>query len=375
MVLCGGASRSTELVARYQNRPSSAFDAAVAWGMSGPDEDELAVPPETAQFVIPDLVREISPARDARALKQIREVIREYRPVVVNTHSSKAGVLGRMAARREGVPVAVHHVHGWSFHDEMTRLRRFLTIALERRLARGCDALFFDARRDIATAQRYNIGRDGHRHVLNTIEVSRFDPATDERRAAARKLLRIPNGRFVVGTVAQMRPQKAPLDFVEVAQQLKGRTDEVLFVWIGDGPMRGEVTQAVAQRGLADSFVFAGSREDVSRLYCAFDLFLLTSLWEGLPRTVVEASIVGVPVVATSVPGTAEAIIHRETGMLAPPHDTKGLADCIMELKGDAELCERVRRNAAHLRDEFSIEKAVVQLERTYLELLEAKKV
>ena len=374
MVQCGGASLTVKLAAEAQSATGSPFEAALAHGVIGTDEDALEVADRVSVFHIPDLVREIAPWRDRRGLQQLREVIRQYQPDVVHTHSSKAGVLGRTAARAEGVPLIVHHVHGWGFHDAMPAAKRSLYVHIERRMARRCDALLMVAQADVEIARRYRIGQPHQWRIIRSgIEVDDFPATSPQRRERARKLLGLPADRFVVGTVAQMRPQKSPLDFVGVAARVAREAPEATFVWVGDGQMRAQVEAAVQGAGLQDRFLLTGSRDDVQDLYPAFDVFLLTSLWEGLPRTVVEACVVGVPVVATSVAGTAEAIRDGHNGLLAPTGDVEGLAGRVLELRARPDLCATLCANAATARDEFSIARSLADLERLYLELLAAK--
>jgi glycosyltransferase involved in cell wall biosynthesis len=372
MVACGGASLTAKLLAEYQASEESAFEPGLAFGVGMDAEEEaLKVAGSVEQFQVASLVRPLSPLQDWRALGELRKVIRSYRPTVVHTHSSKAGVLGRLAARKERVPVIVHHVHGWSFHDRMPAWERNLFIAIERYMARHCQGLLMVAREDQRIAAERSIGASSQWHMVRSgLQMAEFAPTDPGRREAARRALGLDGERFVVGTVAQLRPQKSPLDFVKVAKAVTSQHEDALFVWIGDGPMRGEMEAAIAQERLGEHVRLVGSRTDVRDLYPAFDVFVLTSLWEGLPRTVVEASVVGLPVVATAVAGTAEAIRDGHNGLLADPGDAAGLASCILRLYEDPALRRRLCAHAQAMREEFSIERAVADLERLYLSLL-----
>ncbi|MCE5218149.1 glycosyltransferase family 4 protein [bacterium] len=372
MVACGGASLTAKLLAEHQASEQSAFEPALAYGLGTEEEEEaLSVAGSVEQFQVASLVRPLRPLQDWRALGELREVIRSYRPAVVHTHSSKAGVLGRLAARKERVPVIVHHVHGWSFHDRMPAWERNLFVGIERYMARRCHGLLMVAREDQRIAAERSIGASSQWHMVRSgLRMEEFAPTDPERREAARRALGIDEGRFVVGTVAQLRPQKSPLDFVKVAKAVTCQHEDALFVWIGDGPMRGEVEMAIAQEGLGERLRLVGSRTDVRDLYPAFDVFLLTSLWEGLPRTVVEASVVGLPVVATAVAGTAEAIRDGHSGLLAEPGDVAGLTSCILRLYEDPALRRGLCAHAQAMREEFSIERVVADLEGLYLSLL-----
>jgi glycosyltransferase involved in cell wall biosynthesis len=371
MVRCGGASLTAKLFAERQNAPAGPFEVALAYGQRDGDEEPLDIDGTVTVFEIPDLLRAVSPLHDTRAYYQLRRLMRRFQPDVVHTHSSKAGILGRAAAWAEKVPVIVHHVHGWSFHEEMPRGQRGLYVGLERVMARRCHALLMVAHTDIEMARRWRIGRPEQWHIVRSgIDLSEFSLSGDEERLHARRKLGVPADALVVGTVAQMRAQKAPEDFVEVARRVAQAEPRAFFVWIGDGPLRPDVEAAVKSAGLSDRFLLTGSRRDVREVSPAFDVFLLTSLWEGLPRTVIEAGVTGIPVVATAVAGTAEAIRHRETGLLAAPGDVNGLADCVLAMLGDPQLRQCVRGNAARLGDEFSVDKAVADLEQIYTDLL-----
>lgn len=369
LVRCGGASRYVALLADHENR--AGLQSAVAYGRPDDREEELSLPPGVEGFSIPALGRAISPAADLAASFAIRALLRRFRPQVVCTHGSKAGVLGRRTARRCRVPVVIHHVHGWSFHERMSPLARHAAIVLERNLAHRTDALLFDSARDLELGLALGIGSPGRCHVVRCgIELDRFPPATTESRAAARLELGLPPDAFVIGCISQLRPQKAPLDFVHVAARVLDELPGAHFVWVGDGPLRGEVEDLARELGVEERLHLPGGREEVGRLYPALDVFLLPSLWEGLPRTLAEAFSVGVPVVATSVRGTTEAVIEGETGLLAEPGDVDALARQVLRLHADPALAARLRETAMPRAREFSIETSMETLSRLYRALM-----
>lgn len=379
MVTCGGASRSVCLMAQRQNRVDSEVEAAIARGFPEAHEEELDPGPQVTTFRVPDLVRPLAPLADLRAMQQLRSIIRQWRPSVVHTHSTKSGVLGRLVARQERVPVIVHHVRSWGFLNsgeggvEPGALRKQVYLFAERYAARLSHAMLYVARSDMELARELRIGSpETSRVVRSGIEVESFLPATPENRRAARELMGIGEGSFVLGTVAQMRAQKAPLDFVSVAQRVAEQVQDAVFVWIGDGPLKPQVDEAVRQAGLAERFRFMGSRDDVGVLYAGLDVFMLTSLWEGLPRSVVEACMVGLPIVATSVPGTCEVVQHRHNGLLAEPGDVHGLASQALELYANPGLRRFLGDNARKVGDEFSLDRTVADLGQLYTELLAA---
>ena len=284
-LIVGGAQENTMLTAALLAPARYAVDV-VSGPQTGPEGS--LIPEVRARgirlTILPSLVREVNPARDVAALVALTRLIRRGRYDVVHTHSSKAGILGRWAAYRAGAPVIVHTVHGWGHHDRQRPLVRWFYVLLERATQRITDRLIVVSPRNtqkgladgIATPDKYVTIRSG-------IELERFRQPSRPR-ADVRAELGIPPGAAVVGTVTRLSPQKAPLDFVATAAQVAARRQGVHFVIVGDGPLRAEVEAQVAALGLTGRVHLTGLRRDVPDLMHGFDVFVLSSLWEGLPR-------------------------------------------------------------------------------------------
>jgi glycosyltransferase involved in cell wall biosynthesis len=334
----GGAQESALTICA--GLPSPLFDQVVLTGPEVDAEGSLfahAAARGIAVKVVPSLVRSPHPWRDAAALRWLVRWLRDERPDLVHTHSSKAGLLGRAAARIAGVP-AVHSVHGWSFNDETNPVFRRAVITAERAAARATEVLVVVASSDREKGLRAGIGRpDQYRLVRNGIDLRAFvgDPEAGRR---LRLELGIPRAARVVGTVGRLAAQKDPLGMVRAMQELIGRTPDVWFVWVGDGPLRAAVESEAARLGIADRFLVAGVRRDVAAALAAMDVFALSSRWEGLPITITEAMAAGVPVVATAVDGCREIVAEGVTGLLVPPADPVALATAIGRLLQSAEL-------------------------------------
>jgi len=321
--------------------------------------------------ILPDLVREAHPWHDLRAIWQIYRFLRANRFTIVHTHSSKAGILGRLAARFAGVPIIVHTVHGWSFHDHMSPLARMTYVALERLAASFTDSLIVVTSRNIEKGLRAGIGRpEQFRLIRSAIPLEEFDPARVDRRAV-REALGLPVDAPILGNVGRFSPQKNPLDWVRVAGRVARAMPESRFLLVGDGPLRSQVEAGLIEEGIAERTVLTGLRRDVPQMLAVMDVFLLTSLWEGLPRVIPQALAMGVPVVANRVDGTAEAIIHGETGYLCAPGDLQGLAARCLELLQDPPRRHAMgqRRRQWAIR-EFDLRQMVAQIACLYEELL-----
>jgi glycosyltransferase involved in cell wall biosynthesis len=319
------------------------------------------------------LGRRISPVSDARAFGALRAMFRERRPHVVHTHSSKAGFLGRLAARLERIPVVIHTVHGWSFHDHMPRWQRAAYIRLERRAARWTDALVTVCESDREKGLAAGIGSpDRYRliHPVNDLAPFVAGPAT---RAAARARLKLPQDAPVVGTVGRLSDQKDPATFVRAAAVIAREADDAHFVIVGDGPLR-DVTERLATRlGTDGRLTVTGVRDDVAELLPALDVFLLTSRWEGMPMVIPQAMASGVPVVATTVDGIREIVRDGENGLLVPPAEPTAIASRVVEVLRDRALRTRLAEGGRATAAGFGLDRTIAQLEQLYVEHTDAR--
>lgn len=307
----------------------------------------------------PGLVMAIRPLGDLRAAWNLARLLREWRPEIVHTHSSKGGFVGRLAARLARVPHVVHSVHGWSFNDDMGPVLRSTIVGVERVSARITDALVVESSTDLPKGLGRKIGR-AHQYALirNGIDLARFHaPPTDV--AATRRSLGAAEGGALVGTVGRLADQKDPLLMVDAFAKVLVDVPDATFAWVGDGPLREATAQRAAALGIEDRFHLVGLRRDVPDVVASFDVFALSSRWEGLPRTITEAMAACTPVVATSVDGTVEAIDDGRTGLLVPSGDADALARSIVAVLRDPAARSRMgaagrERAAAFSRETMS---------------------
>lgn len=265
--------------------------------------------------VIPELVSPISPRQDAIALAKIIALLRERRIDVVHTHSAKAGVLGRVAARSVHASRVVHTMHGFAFHPFQPALTRATYVQIERSLSRVTDVYLA-----IGTGVAVEMIRRG---LARPEQIRTIGPAVDPptvmtspaTRARARLLLGIRDDALVVGTVGRMDYQKAPELLIEAVSKLKSAA---MLVWAGDGPLLDAARRQVEALGLQDRVLLLGNRSDVPTILPAFDVFAMASRYEGLPCVIVEAQQSGIPVVATAVNAVPDVVVPGESGLLVP---------------------------------------------------------
>ncbi len=359
----GGAQRVALHTAATLDRER--FDAALAWGPGDALDHQARRLEDVARYEIADLVRPVSPIRDLRALAGLRRAIRHFRPQVVHTHSSKAGVLGRLAARRERVPVVVHTVHGFGFTPLQSATKRALFVAVERLAARWTDHFVAVSERNLAAGVELGLWRPDRASVIRAgIDLNRFRDVDDDGSVRAR--LGLPWSAPLVVQIGNFKPQKAPLDFVRAAAMIASEQPDACFVMTGDGPLRGDAEALAAELGLADRIRFTGWWDDVPGLLAATAVSVLSSRHEGLPCSVVESLAAGVPVVATAVDGTPEVVRPGFNGELAPPGDPPALARAVLGILSSGDRRRSLAAGAADGLEAFDRDEMVRRLEELY---------
>lgn len=302
-------------------------------------------------LIEPSLVAPISPRYDIVALGRLTELFRSRHFDVVHTHSAKAGVIGRIAAHRCGVPVIAHSYHGFPFHEFQSHARRMAYVAVERRLAGVTDIVLCIGGGVATEALRRGLADGTRLRAIAPVVESRVVPATAATRRTARQALGLPAEAVVIGTVGRLDYQKAPEHFVKALAALRAVHPDAHGVWIGSGPLLDVVTDQIRHLGLEGHMVLAGERQDVADLLPAFDVFAMSSRYEGLPCAVVEAMRCGVPVVVTAVNSVPDLVVPGETGVLVPPGRPKELA---LAMAGVLEEPERAAAMVARGRERAS---------------------
>jgi len=317
--------------------------------------------------------QEVNIACDLMALLELIALIRNGKYTIVHTHNSKAGFLGRLAAAICGVPVVVHTIHGFSFHDNENAIRKALFIFLERSAARFSDRLIAVSTPLKEWGLRLGVGEnDKYRVIPDGIEIEKFNRCFDQTKI--KKEFGFLPGHLVVGAVAKLWEGKGHLDILEAAQYIINEVPNVKFLFVGEGPLRARLEREVASKHLESYVVFAGFRKDIPEITSIFDVAVLVSSFEGLGRVLLEAMILGKPVVATRVGGIPEIVHDGENGFLVSAGDPYPLASCVIKLLKDEKLRKTMGDTGRKMIDErFCSDKMVEDISKLYTELLEAK--
>lgn len=273
--------------------------------------------------IIPHLMQPISLLSDLRALGEIVDTIRAESPDLVHAHTSKAGLLARLAARHTRTP-AVFTAHTWSFADGVSHNRRWFAIPLERLAASLGGKIISVSQANKDMAMRRNVGRPE-----SLIRIWNGVPDVPLRASAGA------GNPLTLIMIARFAMQKDHLLLIEALRRIGG---DWRLLLVGEGPLQGAVEAEIRRAGLQERIECLGDRSDVAELLASADLFVLATRWEGLPLSILEAMRAGLPVVATDVGGVAEAVTEGVTGYLTRPGDVEHLSQRIGEMLGSREL-------------------------------------
>jgi len=275
------------------------------------------------------LPRGLDPVRLLASLVEITVYLWKEKVDLVHTHGSIPGGVGRPAAWLAGVPVIIHTLHGLHFHPGAPWWQRLPSRLVERACGFMTDTLLTQSRSDLEQTERYRIGpRWRRRWIGNGVDLRRFRPVP-RRRADA---------KVTITCVARLEPVKNHPMLFEAVRLLKARGESFRVRLVGDGALRQEHQKRCQRLGIADCVEFLGYRGDVPEILAQTDIAVLTSNQEAPPRAVLEAMAMGIPVVATRVTGTHEAVRHGETGLTVEPGDVDSLAGALALLIGDPDL-------------------------------------
>jgi len=320
-------------------------------------------------------VRPVSPWQDWRALVTLTEHLKQRRPDVVHTHSGKAGVLGRLAARRAGVPVIIHTIHGPSFGNFQGALANFIFTNAERYAADATDHFVVVAN---AMTQQYlaaGIGRpEQYTRVFSGFDLQPYLQAKND--AALRQKLGLAPDDFVIGKIARLFELKGHDDLLTVAPKIVAACPKVKFLLVGDGVLRSALEAQIKQAGLEKHFVFTGlvPPKEVARYVGIMDALVHLSLREGLPRALPQALAAGKPVVAYDCDGAREICLPDETGFLIPPKGFVKLEAALTALARQPALCQKLgSRGQVLVQEWFPVERMVDDLFHLYQRLLKEK--
>jgi glycosyltransferase involved in cell wall biosynthesis len=313
---------------------------------------------------------------DLRAAVELWQVLRQERVDVLHTHNPKPGLYGRVVGRLAGTPVVVNTVHGLYAAPNDPWAKRLLVYVLEALAARCSDAELVQNPEDLEVIRRLHMARRGRARLLgNGVDVDRFDPDRfpPTHRAVVRDEIGVDPDQVVIGTVGRLVAEKGYRELFAAVDRL-GPEPAVVVVGPEDRSKRDALAEADIEEARRRGVLFLGQRDDVDRIYAAFDVFVLPSHREGFPRAAMEAAAMGLPVVATDIRGCRQVVEHGVNGLLVPPRDAGSLAGALRRLASDPALRAAMgsagRRRAVAEFDERRVVRTVLD---TYAEAARRK--
>jgi glycosyltransferase involved in cell wall biosynthesis len=379
-MIVGGAQENTLFTAALQTK-NPRYEVTLLTGIDDGPEGDLH---DTARAqgvnleIEPLLVRPIRPITDLRAFFRLRRYMRDGKFDIVHTHSSKAGILGRMAARSAGVPIIVHTLHSLVFHEYEKAWKNTLYIALKKLCAPWTHSFISVNQKTLDGALAQGIGTpEKHIKIFSGMDLAPFlDVAASLSPAQAKAKAGIPETALVVGKVARLFPLKGHDLFMEAAAKVAAERPDVHFLLVGGGILREPLEAQARKLGIFDRVHFSGlvRPEQVPALIQAMDVVVHSSLREGIARVIPQAGAVGKPVVTFEMDGAPEVIQNGVSGYLAPPQDTTAMAKRVVELLGSEGERERMGREGQKFaRENYSAELMVDRINAVYEGLLAAR--
>ena len=334
-LIIGGSQENTVLscIGAADQGHTVALAYGPIYGPEGSLLPRVIADPRIERFEVSNLVRHIAPLRDRRCLKELRELIRKWKPDVVHTHSSKAGILGRKAAWAEKVPVVVHTIHGLAFHPYQSWWKNFLYIRAERWASHRCHAMVSVADAMTVQALAQGIGRpEQFVTIRSAMETEHFiAPATKREELRAR--FGWDESVVVLGTIARLAELKGHDDMIDAFGEMLTQTGttanapKVALLWVGDGWWRDRLVARLKALGIVDRVAMTGlvDPSEIPAWISAMDVVVHPSYREGLPRAVVQGMLEQKPVIAYDVDGAREVCQHERTGILVKAGDRTAL--------------------------------------------------
>ena len=331
-----------------------------------------------------EMRRSINPYRDFRSYREIRKIIREFKPDIVHTHAAKAGALGRLAAFREKIPVTIHTFHGHIFHSYFNPFKSKLFLWIERYLAKRSSAIIaISERQKKELAFHYKVCAPTKIHIIPLgFDLSRFRENVEQKRIDFRKKFFLEDDEIAVGIIGRLVPVKNHSMFIGSAAKILSKTKKkVRFLIIGDGESRIPLMKEASRLGIDYSYypeekkksdlIFCSWMKDVDECVAGLDIVALCSFNEGTPVSLIEAQAGGKPVISTKVGGIENVVREGETALLVDNNDFNDFYKSLLSIIEDDDLRIRLGKNSwEFVREKFHYSRLIKETIELYQSLI-----
>ncbi len=314
-------------------------------------------------YTIPSLVRQINPIKDFLALKELAKKLKEINPQIVHTNCPKAGILGRISAKLFTKAKVIHTTHGFVFYEGQNVFKKYFYIFIERFAALFADYMIFVSNKDLQTALKYKITTPQKARLIRAGVTPKNKESLRFNKAKLFEGLGIKEGTKIVLQTANLKPEKNPLESVKIANLVCKKIPNTIFLYTGAGPLKEQTENLIKELKLENNFKLIGERDDIPHLLSIADVFLLTSIREGLPMALLEALFMKVPAVCYNVGGISEVLKDSQNGFLIPQNCTKKAAESIINiLQGNFTF----KAQTLTLMQDFDIKDMLLKQEELY---------
>lgn len=367
----GGASIHVVEISQMFN--DGIYSSTVLYGDVESNESDMLYLAKEYDFPminLPTMGRSINLLQDIMLIPKVYKLIRRLKPDIVHTHTAKAGLVGRIAARLAGVPVILHTFHGNNFRGYFGKLMSLISVNLERALAMISTRIIAISDQQRDELLRFRICKADKLKVIHLgFEFSKIIH-DESHKGMFKAAFGIPAEGSLVGFVGRLTAIKNPFTFIDIARRVLKNRDDVFFAFVGDGELSESLKAEVRSLGLQERIIFTGFIKDLRPLYADMDALLLSSLNEGTPVAIIEAMANKVPVLASRVGGVPNLIKDGISGKLYSYHDKEGFAEGLAEVLTDADLCQRITQQAwQDISERYSAQRLKSELELLFQEL------
>jgi glycosyltransferase involved in cell wall biosynthesis len=360
----GGAQQTALYLARHLDRKK--YEVYLIAGGDGYLDEYADSIPNLSLHLMKTFKHPVRPLLDLKAYREIKKYLVNNEIDLVHTHSSKAGFLGRMAAHAAKVPIVVHSAHGFSFHEFQNPVIHRIYVVLERYSAKRSQALIACGKNIMEYGLLNKIGNREKYFVIHAgVDLDLYRNARPDKNAYLQKH-GLKSATFTVGMVGNLKKQKNPLEFVKIAKRVLDIDPDLQFMFAGDGPLRKMVEQILRDCNIEHKVKFLGWIEDPELFMNVIDVFLLTSLWEGLPCTLPQAIVSKKPCVATDIDGNREILEDFNSGFLYKPGEINDAVEAILKLKNRNTKLKPVDSRQSELLSKFDFRYVLKQHEILY---------
>lgn len=317
------------------------------------------------------IIRNISIPRNlnilliCKSIYQLYKLFNKERYDIVHTHTPIASIIARIACRLSGVPLVIYTAHGFYFHENMSFLKFNFFVLLERLAGLITDLIFTQSYEDKESAVKFNfLPKEKIFYIGNGVDKKKFNPKNIKNSDLIKKNINIPKDSFVIGTICRLVKEKGLIEFLQAVEKISNIYDNVFCLIIGERLVSDhnesiEKNIIRIKKKLRKKIIFLGNRNDIPEIMSILDLYCLPSWREGMPRSIIEAMMMGKPVLATNIRGSREVVVNKKTGIIVPVNSSieleKGISEFIMNKKKIEEFGKEGRKRALELYDEEKI--------------------